>query len=218
MKEAKRPRGRPPVGSDEERRQAILDLALKIFVEQGYVATTMDELAAKGHWSKQTLYRLFPSKVALFEALADRHRQSMLDFGAIADEDPVDIALAKIFRVDLTEAEDLSRRSILQLAGAERGMAPELATAIRSCGYEPSRARLAQWLESRRARGELVFEEEALEYAGILMAMMFVAPGLPSDPSVPPFNPDRYRAHVKRCIAVFLGGVGSPGLHSAPPR
>jgi len=209
MKEPKRRRGRPPVASSEDRRNAILDLALKIFVEHGYVATTMDELAARGHWSKQTLYRLFPSKAALFESLADRHRKLMLNFDAVADDDLVDAALAKIFRADMTEADDLSRRVLLQLVGAERGLAPELATAIRTRGYEPSRAQLAEWIESRRTRGELTFDDSALDYAGILMAMVFAAPDMPSEPIAGSFNPSRYRAHIKRCITVFLNGVGS---------
>jgi hypothetical protein len=140
----------------------------------------------------------------------------MLDFDAVAEDDPVDVALAKIFRADITEADDLSRRVLLQLVGAERGLAPELATAIRTRGYEPSRAQLAEWIENRRTRGELTFDDSAaLDYAGILLAMVFAAPDMPSEPIAASFNASRYRAHIRRCIAVFLGGVGSSGRRQA---
>lgn len=54
----------------------ILDAALKLFAEKGFAATTMAELAAMAGVTAGTIYRYFPSKDALIDAVVDRH----LDF------------------------------------------------------------------------------------------------------------------------------------------
>src|SRR6516164_6304302 len=69
----RRCRGRPPVRSDEETRQIIFDAARQAFAADGYAATSTEELARRAGISTKTLYRLFPAKAALFEAMcADR--------------------------------------------------------------------------------------------------------------------------------------------------
>jgi len=47
------------------REDALLDAAMELFGERGYAAATMDDLAARAHVSKATLYQHFPSKESL---------------------------------------------------------------------------------------------------------------------------------------------------------
>lgn len=61
--------GRPPVLSEEVRRGRILQAAEQVFVEIGYGATTMEEIARTAGMSKKTVYAHFPDKRALFSAL-----------------------------------------------------------------------------------------------------------------------------------------------------
>ena len=56
----------------EERRQAILDIAARMFLEEGYATTTMARVSAELGGSKSTLYGYFPSKEALFVAVVER--------------------------------------------------------------------------------------------------------------------------------------------------
>ena len=64
---------------DNTRRQAqvratrlrILDAAKALFIEQGYPATTLEAIANAADTSLPTLYRLFPSKLALLKAVLD---------------------------------------------------------------------------------------------------------------------------------------------------
>src|SRR3954469_3577709 len=68
-----RPRGRPPLRSDEETKRIVLEVARHAFAADGYAATSTEELARSAGISTKTLYRLFPGKAALFEAMcADR--------------------------------------------------------------------------------------------------------------------------------------------------
>jgi len=50
----------------EAKRRAILDAATEVFLKSGYLGTNMDEIAALSGVSKQTVYKHFSSKEALF--------------------------------------------------------------------------------------------------------------------------------------------------------
>ncbi len=52
----------------EKKRRAILEAAKENFLSEGYVLANMDKISAHAGMTKQTVYRYFPSKAALFEA------------------------------------------------------------------------------------------------------------------------------------------------------
>lgn len=51
------------------RRNNLLDAASRIFARQGYDATSVEDIAFEAGIGKPTVYRYFPSKEALFEAV-----------------------------------------------------------------------------------------------------------------------------------------------------
>jgi TetR/AcrR family transcriptional repressor of mexJK operon len=51
------------------KRKAIMDAAADVFLSNGYVGASMDEVAARAAVSKQTVYKHFASKVRLFSEL-----------------------------------------------------------------------------------------------------------------------------------------------------
>lgn len=55
--------------SRDQRREQLLDTALRVFSDGGYHATSMDEIAAAAGVSKPVLYQHFPGKRELFLAL-----------------------------------------------------------------------------------------------------------------------------------------------------
>ena len=63
----------PPAPKRERRKEArpgeLLEAALDLFVEKGYAATKVDEVAARAGVSKGTLFLYFPSKEELFKAV-----------------------------------------------------------------------------------------------------------------------------------------------------
>lgn len=66
--------GRSP---DPAKDAAILDGARLSFFGQGFAGTTMEEVAARAGVSKVTLYKRFPDKEALFEAVVRREMARM---------------------------------------------------------------------------------------------------------------------------------------------
>ena len=54
------------------RRAQLLEVALEVFVEQGYHSASMDEIAERAGVSKPVLYQHFPGKLDLYLALLER--------------------------------------------------------------------------------------------------------------------------------------------------
>ncbi|MBB4200820.1 hypothetical protein GGD83_004649 [Rhodoblastus sphagnicola] len=142
----------------------------------------------------------------MFEAIVDQHRGTMLAFDDVSDAMPIDEALAVIFRIDISVEQEGERRAILQLAAKEGELSPELAEAIRRRGIDQSRVELGAWLARRSESGEIAIPGDPTDYSSMLMAMVF-ATSNPQFPKPPPFEPERHRAHIKRCISVFLDGT-----------
>src|SRR6201996_3223343 len=65
----RRARGRPQQRCDEETRAVIVEAARRTFSTNGFAGTSTDSLAKAAGVSTKTLYRLFPNKEGLFEAM-----------------------------------------------------------------------------------------------------------------------------------------------------
>ena len=64
--------------SRSARRAQLLQAAQEVFVERGYHASGMDEIADRARVSKPVLYQHFPGKFDLYLALLDRADEEML--------------------------------------------------------------------------------------------------------------------------------------------
>ena len=61
------------------RERRILDAALEVFSQKGFVGASMDDIAAGAGLTKPTLYQYFPSKDELFTAMMTQERDHMLE-------------------------------------------------------------------------------------------------------------------------------------------
>jgi AcrR family transcriptional regulator len=61
------------------RRRQLLSAAQEVFVENGYHAAAMDEIAERAGVSKPVLYQHFPGKLELYLALLDVHVDDMVN-------------------------------------------------------------------------------------------------------------------------------------------
>lgn len=60
----------------QRKKRAILQAAKESFLSEGYISTSVDVIASRAQITKQTLYRYFPSKQALYEATLNDIAQS----------------------------------------------------------------------------------------------------------------------------------------------
>lgn len=101
------PEGCTP-GKREEKRQAIIEVAARLFAEVGYTGCEMERVANDVGIAKGTLYLYFASKEALFYACVDAGmRQMQVAVFKAADEasDPID-RIARGIRAYLQFFED----------------------------------------------------------------------------------------------------------------
>jgi AcrR family transcriptional regulator len=84
--------------SEAERRTQILRAARAVFVERGYLAARMEDVARRARLSKGAVYFYFESKHALFEALVEEEQAVTLSFldGAARDPRPAAVRLVEV--------------------------------------------------------------------------------------------------------------------------
>ncbi|MGW4772808.1 TetR family transcriptional regulator [Nocardia sp. NPDC004278] len=82
----------------ERTRRAIADAALRLFVEHGYDAVTVADIAAEADVGTRTLHRYYPSKDELLFAEDDEHRAELARLLAArpAEESPEETMAAVI--------------------------------------------------------------------------------------------------------------------------
>lgn len=150
-----RPRRRRP--NPEARRLEILKVATVVFLERGYEAGAMSEVARRLGGSKETLYRYFNSKQALFAAVvregAARHGRHMLSEVSESGDLALDLErLGRALLTFITSEEPLAlRRAVIAKAGKsdvgklyfEQGW---------GAAWDSVAARLAKAMEQRRLR------------------------------------------------------------------
>jgi AcrR family transcriptional regulator len=77
--------GRPDAQAAEALDRLILSTATRLFIEQGYAETSMEQIAASAGAGKQTLYRRYPGKEELFKAVIDAQTRTLLQSASRAE-------------------------------------------------------------------------------------------------------------------------------------
>jgi AcrR family transcriptional regulator len=125
----------------------LIDAARALFLEQGYVATTLAQVAGRAGLAARTVYVRFGTKASLFRQVVDR--------ALTGDAEPVDVA-HRPGTVQAMSAATLASR-IAALADVSVGIAeragPLFEVAIQAEGVEPEVAAAAE--AGRRATAEL---------------------------------------------------------------
>jgi TetR/AcrR family transcriptional repressor of mexJK operon len=151
---------------------------------------------------------LFPGKPALFAAVVDAHRHSMLALPVDDNSMPLESTLEQIFQIDIDPVVERERMSLLRLVAQEARQYPELEAMLRRYGIDRSRTELAKWLAAQHRRGRIRIEN-AERTAQILMDMIFGPLAFSIDNSAAKQEARQRRIHIRRCIAIFLNGVAA---------
>lgn len=151
-------RGRPFQIAESERRQLLLEAAENVFLELGYSAASMDDIAHRAGMSKKTLYRIFTTKQTLFAAMIAARRavlEAMIEANACGGEESAEQVLGcylgKVARFVLAPRQ----AALYRLVIAESLRAPELAHAFYREGPCKVHAVLEQWLADQHRKGAL---------------------------------------------------------------
>jgi AcrR family transcriptional regulator len=140
--------------SDDERRTQVIDAAERVFLEKGFHAATMDDIARQAGMSKKTLYQLFAAKAGLFEALLT-DRCSIFTVTIEDDNRPPRAVLTDVLRRSVAHALTERQVAIVRLMVAESPRAPEITAALERLGVGRGKGALETWLAAKAAEGAL---------------------------------------------------------------
>jgi len=172
--------GRP---TNEEARQldrAIRDAALRLFLANGYGATSMDAIASAAGTTKVTLYARFPSKEAMFRATLERaatRRDWPDEEPAPGDPDDLEGALLAVARAAVARATHPAMVGLARIAVTEVARFPEL---VREAGTAPVWPRwqvVAELLKRHAASGAIVLPADARQLAETFIGLVAAEPG-----------------------------------------
>jgi AcrR family transcriptional regulator len=155
---AEKPRPDPKADKVEARRRAILDVARDVFLNQGYAAASMSEIAARVGGSKGTLYNYFRSKEELFAAYMTDACQAAANVAydqlppVGGDLRPALIDFGQRFLKFLMTEEVMA---VHRLVVAEAGRFPELGRIFYENGPKKGEQKLAAYFADAMAAGSL---------------------------------------------------------------
>lgn len=209
-------RGRPKTGADAHLRKLIAEEAGVLFLQKGYGATTTEEIAARCKISKQTLYRLFSGKSALFAAVVELKRPQWLNLPA-PEHLPMQAALEAVFRINIGEDEERERMQFLEMMLAEGRLYPELSEILKNRGSSHAHQVLADWMQRQANNGLIELAGTALSTAYLLTDMVFGSLFRRTIGEGTWGTGEAWRAHVRIVVRVFLCGAGQREKAATPP-
>ncbi len=198
----------------EARPGELLDAALALFVEKGFAATRVEEVAARAGVSKGTLFLYFPSKDELFKAvvrenLSGRFSQWNDEFESFEGSTAEMIGYCMNTwweRVGATRASGITK-----LMMSEAKNFPEIAAFYQHEVIQPGQALIRRILQRGMDRGE--FRAMDLDYAvySVVAPMIFL---ILSKHSTGVCIPDHLELDPKKYIAsqlaIVLHGISLP--------
>lgn len=197
-------------GVSARKRRAILEAATDLFLERGYLGASMDEIASAAGVSKQTVYKQFSSKEALFvevvssmteEASARVHKEiPPLEAGGDVAEYLQMYAMRQL-EVVLTPPLMRLRRLVI----GEAGRFPRLAEVLYERGPQSAMEAFARSLEGLAARGLLAVDDPAMaasHFNWLVMSAPLHRAMLLGDDAIP--GPADLRRHAAEAVRMFL--------------
>jgi TetR/AcrR family transcriptional regulator, mexJK operon transcriptional repressor len=160
----------PELDRSTRRRHAILDAATRLFLENGFAGTSMDEIAAQAGASKQTLYKHFSDKEGLFSAIVmatvnDASDEVAAALQQLADSGDLEADLRGLARRQLELVMQPRILQLRRLVIAEAGRFPALGRSFYERGPGRTIAGLAATFAKLAAAGKLRLKDPELAAA-----------------------------------------------------
>ena len=156
----------------EERRDAILEVATRYFLEHGYAGTTMSGIAASLGGSKGTLWSYYASKELLFGDVLDRATRDFREqLSMVLNRDePVESALLQVCIKFLTRIINPDGIALHRLVVGEAGRFPEMGRIFYEQVLQRVHSLLARFIADAMEQGDLLADDPE-EAASVLTAL-----------------------------------------------
>jgi TetR/AcrR family transcriptional repressor of mexJK operon len=223
-------------GRTARKRKAILDAATTVFLRSGYLGSSMDEIARLADVSKQTIYKQFASKEALFIEVVTSLTDDASDavHGVIPELAQGDDLGAFLVEYAYRQLSVVLTPRLMQLRRVVIGEAnrfPDLGKALYESGPQRAMAAMATAFGHVADRGLLKIDDlaaAASHFNWLVMSAPLNQAMLLGDAGIP--KPAALRRHAADAVRVFLAAYGTrraavtmsvlaqPGEPSRPPN
>lgn len=212
------------LGRSAGKRAAILSAATDVFLKGGYLGTNVDAIAAGSGVSKQTVYKHFGSKEALFVEIVASMTSDAGDLVVRETPEPDDSAdLAGYLRAyaekQLTVVLTPRLMQLRRLVIGEVSRFPDLAKVLYERGPQRALTRLTAMFERLAARGLLTIDDPSVaasHFNWVIMADPLNRAMLLGDEAIP--AGDALRRHIAEGVRVFLAAYAPRLSHKSPVK
>ncbi len=202
-------------GRSARKRAAILGAATDVFLSGGYLGTNVDAIAAGSGVSKQTVYKHFGSKEALFVEIVASMTNDAGDLVVDETPEPDDMAeLAGYLRAyaekQLTVVLTPRLMRLRRLVIGEVSRFPDLARVLYERGPQRALTKLTAMFERLAARGLLTVDDASVaasQFNWVIMADPLNRAMLLGDEAIPAAG--ALRRHVAEGVRVFLAAYAT---------
>jgi AcrR family transcriptional regulator len=153
-----RPRriGRPDAQATEELNRRLLRTATRLFIHQGYAATSMEQVAAAARVGKQTIYRRYASKEVLFASVLGEMTKGLLlaSTAQVQASDPL-VELRETWRTALEFASRPTAVALYRILIAEALRFPKLVERAAETALDPFSEKCRRLICDARGSGQL---------------------------------------------------------------
>ena len=206
--------GEAEQGRSAQKRRAILDAATEVFLKGGYLGTNMDEIATLSGVSKQTVYKQFSSKEALFVEIVSGMTNTTGDL--VHNEAPklgdgeLGTYLSEYAYRQLAAVLTPRIMQLRRLVVGEVSRFPELARVLYERGPLRAMKTLAGIFEQLEARGLLKLDDPMLaasHFNWLVMSDALNQAMLLGDAAIP--KPAELKRQAEAGVRVFLAAYGA---------
>jgi AcrR family transcriptional regulator len=144
--------------SDTDRRGQLVNAAAEIFLQKGYRAATMADIAQRAGMSKKTVYQVFAAKSELFDGLLAAWFAPVTIEVEPDGRPPREVltdALCRLIDFALSERQI----AMIRLLIAETPHSDDIADALERQGLTRGRSGLQRWLTAEATRGTLRIDD-----------------------------------------------------------
>ncbi|MCR9238865.1 MAG: TetR/AcrR family transcriptional regulator [Alphaproteobacteria bacterium] len=197
----------PKIVDKEKMRNDILDAAMRVFVEKGYHATTVSNVAEAASLAKGTLYIYFKSKDAMTTAIVDRHLAGITE--QIAAEtlcQTLDAFLEDLQQtMDVPAEQAAFHRVFFEVFGPS--FASDEFTDHVAQFFDKLGSYYAKQIAHLQKKGEIAEHHNAVSLGRVLASML---DGVVLHKGLFGISERRHRSMIKDAVTMFGKGLQSP--------
>jgi AcrR family transcriptional regulator len=202
--------GRPRLGTEQERHDALLDHALDIFMQEGYGRASIAKIAQTAGISTRTIYEHYQNKAELMLASVSRMiEKDVADLQSIPSMDAMttQAALNALGEKMLKRVMNKDLISFYRMGVAEAIHMPEVASKMKAIGPLRVQGVIANYLR-KQASQDLLPQQDFAKAAALFCEMLIAEPRNKALFGILEKDWDA-KQHIAYVVDVFLNGIAN---------